>query len=74
MRKSFDANPKNVPSIVHQEIVEALRRREEVFSLLVASIKDYAIFMLDPKGNVTTWNEGARRIKGYEADEIIGKG
>jgi PAS domain S-box-containing protein len=36
-------------------------------------VKDYAIFMLDPKGNVASWNEGARRIKGYEAEEIIGR-
>jgi len=36
-------------------------------------VKDYAIFMLDPQGNVATWNEGARRIKGYNADEIIGR-
>jgi PAS domain S-box-containing protein len=46
---------------------------EERFKLLVASVKDYAIFILDPNGNVATWNEGARRIKGYEADEIIGR-
>jgi len=39
---------------------------------LVASIRDYAIFMLDSTGHVRTWNEGARLIKGYEADEIIG--
>ena len=41
--------------------------------LLVQSIKDYAIFMLNPKGIITTWNEGAKQIKGYSADEIIGK-
>jgi hypothetical protein len=40
---------------------------------LVQSIRDYAIFMLDPEGHVTTWNEGAQRIKGYRADEIIGR-
>src|SRR5882757_4552378 len=43
------------------------------FRLLVESVKDYAIFMLDPTGHVATWNEGAERIKGYKADEIIGK-
>lgn len=42
------------------------------FRLLVESVQDYAIFLLDPKGNVATWNNGARRIKGYAADEIIG--
>jgi PAS domain S-box-containing protein len=43
------------------------------FRLLVESVKDYAIFMLDPQGNVTSWNLGAERTKGYEAAEIIGK-
>ncbi len=43
------------------------------FRLLVESVKDYAIFILDPKGNVATWNQGAARIKGYTASEIIGK-
>jgi len=46
---------------------------EERFRLLVESVKDYAIFMLDPQGRVATWNSGARLIKGYEADEIIGQ-
>jgi PAS domain S-box-containing protein len=46
---------------------------EETFRLLVDGVKDYAIFMLDPRGHVMTWNEGAKRIKGYEADEIIGE-
>jgi PAS domain S-box-containing protein len=41
--------------------------------VLVSSIADYAIFMLDPQGIVTTWNLGAERIKGYKADEIVGK-
>jgi PAS domain S-box-containing protein len=40
---------------------------------LVEQVKDYAIFMLDPNGYIRTWNEGARRFKGWEADEIIGK-
>ena len=43
------------------------------FALFVSSVVDYAIFMLDPAGNVVTWNEGAQRIKGYKADEIIGR-
>ncbi len=51
----------------------ALRQSEQRFQLLVNSIEDYAIYMLDPHGNVTTWNAGARRFKGYEADEIIGE-
>jgi len=52
---------------------EALRQSEERFRLLVEGVKDYAIFMLDPYGYITTWNEGARRIKGYEAEEIVGE-
>lgn len=54
-------------------IEEALRRSEERFRLLVDSARDYAIFMLDPEGNVATWNPGAERIKGYCAEEIIGR-
>jgi PAS domain S-box-containing protein len=43
------------------------------YELLVDAVRDYAIFMLDPLGNVMTWNEGARRIKGYKAEEVIGR-
>jgi|SRR5579872_1155089 len=51
-----------------------LRTKEESrIRVLVEAVKDYAIFMLDPQGQVATWNEGARRLKGYEAEEIIGK-
>ena len=46
---------------------------ERRFRLLVQGVTDYAIFMLDPEGRVTEWNTGARRIKGYEAEEIIGQ-
>jgi PAS domain S-box-containing protein len=52
---------------------EALRTSEERFRLLVQGVRDYAIFMLDRTGHVTSWNEGAQRIKGYKAAEIIGK-
>ena len=52
---------------------EEARRSEERFRLLVESVRDYAIFMLDPEGRVLTWNAGAERIKGYRADEIIGQ-
>ncbi|HVH62459.1 MAG TPA: PAS domain S-box protein, partial [Candidatus Dormibacteraeota bacterium] len=43
------------------------------FALFVSNMVDYAIFMLDPHGKVVTWNEGAHRIKGYRASEIIGR-
>jgi len=49
-----------------------LHRSERNFALLVGSVVDYAIFMLDPQGMVTSWNAGAERIKGYSAEEIIG--
>jgi PAS domain S-box-containing protein len=52
---------------------EALRESEQRFRLLVAGVKDYAIYMLDPDGYVVNWNEGAKNIKGYEAEEIVGK-
>src|SRR3954464_6982565 len=48
-------------------------RLEERFRLLVESVKDYAIFMLDPEGRVVSWNAGAERIKGYSRQAIIGK-
>jgi PAS domain S-box-containing protein len=51
---------------------EELRQSTEIFQLLVSSVRDYAIFMLDPNGNIATWNRGAERIKGYKPEEIIG--
>jgi PAS domain S-box-containing protein len=52
---------------------EALRLSEEKLRLLLHGVKDYAILMLDPEGHITTWNDGAERIKGYRAEEIIGE-
>jgi PAS domain S-box-containing protein len=46
---------------------------DRLFRLLVESVRDYAIFALDPTGHILTWNAGAQRIKGYRADEVIGK-
>jgi PAS domain S-box-containing protein len=46
---------------------------ENQLRLLLDGVKDYAIFMLAPSGNVATWNQGAARIKGYKADEIVGR-
>jgi PAS domain S-box-containing protein len=65
--------PMQPPGESSRRTREALRQSEERFRLLVEGVKDYAIFMLDPEGYVTTWNEGARRIKGYEAEEIVGE-
>lgn len=52
---------------------EELRRSEERFRLLVQSVKEYAIFMLDAHGCVASWNPGAQRLKGYTYDEIVGQ-
>jgi len=51
----------------------ALLESEERFRILVGGVQDYAIFSLDPQGTVVSWNAGAGRIKGYNADEIIGQ-
>ena len=56
-----------------READERRRRSEEQFRLLVEQVNDYAILMLDPDGRVISWNEGARKIKGYTADEIVGR-
>ncbi|MBY5780260.1 hybrid sensor histidine kinase/response regulator [Rhizobium leguminosarum] len=51
----------------------AIRQSEEQFRRLVQGVSDYAIYMLDPEGNVSSWNFGAERIKGYRPQEIIGR-
>jgi PAS domain S-box-containing protein len=56
-----------------REAEEKLRQSEDVFRLLVASVEEYAIFLLDPQGRIQTWNAGAERIKGYKPEEIIGR-
>jgi len=66
-----------------QEVQEANRRLETAnralaesegrFRSMMAAVKDYAIFMLDPLGHVSSWNTGAERIKGYRAEEILGQ-
>lgn len=60
---------------VTRDLTERKRAEEETqrFRLLVESVKDYGIFMLSPTGVIETWNVGAERLKGYRADEIIGK-
>ena len=52
---------------------EHLRQSEERYRALVEQLNDYGIFMLDEKGRIVSWNEGAKRISGYTVDEIIGK-
>src|SRR5215213_7802452 len=52
---------------------EHLRRNEEHFRSLVESMRDYAIFTLDPQGCVASWNAGAERLEGYNSEEIVGE-
>jgi PAS domain S-box-containing protein len=56
-----------------REAAEAMRRREQEFQRLVEGVVDYAIYMLDPGGYISTWNAGAERAKGYGRDEIVGQ-
>ena len=55
------------------ELAEALRDSEEKYQMLLDGIQNYSIFMMDPRGQILSWNAGAERIKGYSADEIIGR-
>ena len=56
-----------------KQIDEKLRQSEQRLRLMIENAKDYAIFMVDPSGKVVSWNAGAERIKGYTAEEIVGK-
>jgi PAS domain S-box-containing protein len=56
-----------------ETMMAKLRENERITDVLLEGVTDYAIFMLDPEGRVTTWNKGAERIKGYTPDEIIGQ-
>jgi PAS domain S-box-containing protein len=56
-----------------EAIASSLKESEEQYRLLVEGVEDYAIFMLDPNGRITTWNVGGERIKGYKAAEILGR-
>lgn len=64
---------------INRDVTEATRSQaelkasEERFRLMVEQVEDYAIFMMDPKGIIVSWNSGAERMKGYRADEIIGR-
>ena len=66
-------------SRLHTEAAQSVRARvplqhvEASFRLFVDAVQDYAIYMLDPRGYVATWNRGAERIKGYREDEIVGQ-
>lgn len=60
-------------AIENAMMLETIKKSEEHFRLLVEGVKEYAIFMLDPEGHIISWNSGAELIKGYKAEEIIGK-
>jgi PAS domain S-box-containing protein len=65
-----------LPSVIlaqFRESIKAKKKTKERFRLLVEGVKDYAIFMLDAQGRVASWNSGAARIKGYQANEIAGR-
>ena len=54
-------------------LAEAIKQSDQIYQMMVESVRDYAIFMLDPDGHVASWNKGAQRIKGYTPSEIIGQ-
>src|SRR6266404_1527618 len=82
-RKKVEAAPRLLNEILEQRVEERTRELTEAstqlgeserrFRLFVGGVTDYAIYMLDPEGIITNWNSGAERIKGYQAQEIIGQ-
>jgi PAS domain S-box-containing protein len=56
-----------------RKLAQALQESQEQYRMLLDGIQDYAIFMMDPQGQILSWNAGAERIKGYTADEIVGR-
>ena len=68
-----DGAPAKPPGGSPRDAQSDATRGNEMFRLLVESVRDYAIFMLDPDGRVSSWNPGAAHIKGYTRDEILGK-
>jgi PAS domain S-box-containing protein len=56
-----------------KQVEEVLRRSEERYRLLIDAVKDYSIFMVSPEGKINSWNEGAKRLKGYSEEEALGK-
>ncbi len=57
----------------HRLVQKATAESEQRFQMLIQGVTDYAIYMIDAQGNVSNWNSGAARIKGYSADELIGQ-
>ncbi|MEA2764492.1 MAG: hypothetical protein QOK07_896 [Gemmatimonadaceae bacterium] len=59
--------------IGNSRLADAVKHSDRIYQLMVESVRDYAIFLLDPSGYIASWNRGAQRIKGYSAGEIIGR-
>jgi len=73
-RESANANLRLIADVARRQRVEqSLREAENRTQLIINSVRDCAIYMLDPEGRIATWNPGARLLNGYESDEIIGK-
>ena len=62
-----------ITPIAKSGLADAVKHGGRIYQMMVDSVRDYAIFMLDPAGYIASWNQGAERIKGYTADEIIGR-
>jgi len=75
-RKKKGAPPEAATPITpirHSPLADAIKHGARIYEMMVDSVCDYAIFMLDPNGHVASWNKGAQRIKGWTADQIIGQ-
>jgi len=68
-----NGTPTPIIPIANSGLAEAIKHGGRIFQLMIDSVRDYAIIMLDPAGYIASWNQGAESIKGYEADEIIGR-
>jgi PAS domain S-box-containing protein len=65
--------PTKPTPLADTRLADTIKHGGRIYQLMVESVRDYAIFMLDPNGYVASWNRGAERIKGYTASEIIGQ-
>ncbi len=65
--------PRQPAALANMRLAETIKHGGRIYRLMIESVRDYAIFMLDPNGYVASWNRGAERIKGYTASEIIGQ-
>jgi PAS domain S-box-containing protein len=65
--------PTPIIPIGNSRLTDAVKHGRHIYQLMVESVRDYAIFLLDPTGYIASWNRGAERIKGYSADEIVGR-